>query len=280
MLICSIGSKRRASTLRFATETALALKADTTFLGVVGRKEMVEELAWNLEGAARILSEAGLVVQVHVQVGNAEKIVLAETQEHAYDLVTVGALGGKRSLQGFMNLVGMRIVRQAQSSVLVVKGDRPTISRVLICVSGAEQGRRAVRLGALVACGAGAQTTLLHVVDPMPSMYVGLEQMEETLAELLQSDTELARELKRATQIVRDQCSQPELKLRRGVAAEEILLEAQEGKHDLIVLGSPESASGLVRALMGDLAREVVARAQRPVLVVAPGAQGSAVSVA
>jgi nucleotide-binding universal stress UspA family protein len=273
MLVCSIGSKRRASTLRFATEVALALRADTTFLGVVSKKDVVEELARALEGAARILIDAGLPVQVRVEVGNAEKIVLAEMREQAYGLVVVGALGGKRSLQGFMNLVGMRIVRQAQSSVLVVKGDRPSLSSVLICVSGAEQGRGAVRLGALVACGAGAQVTLLHVVDPMPSMYVGLEQMEETLAELLQSDTELARELKRATQIVREQCSQPELKLRRGMAADEILLEAQEGQHDLIVLGSSLSASGLVRALMGDLTREVVAHAQRPVLVVAPPGQ-------
>jgi nucleotide-binding universal stress UspA family protein len=111
---------------------------------------------------------------------------------------------------------------------------------------------------------------VLHVVGPVPTMYAGLEQMEETLAELLQSETEMARELKWAAQVVRAECDISELKLRRGLAADEILLEGREGDYDLIVLGSSLAAGGLVRALMGDLTREIVTRAQRPVLVVRP----------
>ena len=87
---------------------------------------------------------------------------------------------------------------------------------------------------------------------------------------MLQSDTERARELKWAAQVVKAECDISELKLRRGIVADEILREGRMGDYDLIVLGSSLSAGGVVRALMGDLAREIVTRAERPVLVVRP----------
>jgi nucleotide-binding universal stress UspA family protein len=101
-------------------------------------------------------------------------------------------------------------------------------------------------------------------------MYAGLEQMEETLAELLQLDTEMVRELRWATQVLKAECEVSELKLRRGIVVDEILREAQVGDYDIIVMGSSQYAGGLVRALMGDLTREVVTRAEQPILVVRP----------
>jgi len=111
---------------------------------------------------------------------------------------------------------------------------------------------------------------VLHVVDAMPSMYAGLEKMEETLAELLQSATERSKELTWAAQVIKSECEISELKLRRGIVADEILRESLEGDHDLIVVGSPMAAGGLVRALLGNVTREIVSRAQCPVLVVRP----------
>jgi nucleotide-binding universal stress UspA family protein len=101
-------------------------------------------------------------------------------------------------------------------------------------------------------------------------MYTGLEQMEETLAELLQSNSERSRELKWAAQVVGDECEISEIKLRRGIVADEMLREAKDAEHDLLVLGSSKAGGGLVRVLMGDLNREIVTRAELPVLVVRP----------
>jgi nucleotide-binding universal stress UspA family protein len=123
----------------------------------------------------------------------------------------------------------------------------------------------------MLACGTGARPTILHIVDPMPAMYTGLEQMEETLAEMLQSESEKARALMAAVQTVDATCTDSEIKLRRGIVADEILLEAAEGDHDLIVMGSSRVGTGLVRVLMGDLTREICVRSHRPVLVVRPG---------
>lgn len=270
MLVCTIGSKQHKNTLNFAKAVAKALVADTTLLGVVEKKRKTEQLEQVLAKVAQDLAEAHLPVQVQVKAGSAEGIVMAELEQAAYDLVAIGALGGRRSRRSFFDSVGMRIVERAQSSVLLIKGNRPGLSRLLICASGAETGRPSVWAGASLACGAGAQATVLHVVDAMPAMYTGLEQMEETLAELLESESDRARELRWAVQVVRDECEISELKLRRGIVADEILQEGQQGDYDLIVLGSSRSASGLVRVLMGDLTREVVSRALRPVLVVRP----------
>jgi len=270
MLICTIGSKHREGTLRFGAEVAKALSAETMLLGIVGKSRNIELLSTTLKEIAQELADQDLPVQVRVESGSAEDIVMAELRQHTYDLVALGSLGNKRSRRALFESVGMRIIERAESSVLLIKRGRPTISRVLICTSGAGIGHLAVWAGASLACGAGAQATVLHVVDAMPTMYAGLEQMEETLAELLQSDTEKARELKWAAQVVKAECDISEIKLRRGIAADEILREARVGDHDVIVLGSSRSAGGLVRALMGDLTREVVKRAERPVLVVRP----------
>ena len=270
MLLCTIGSKQRTSTLHIGAEVARALKADITLLGVVGKKREVEELERLLEQVRCDMAELGLPASVRVERGEAEGIIMAELERTTYDLVSLGALGSRRSRRAFHESVGMRIVERAQSSVLLIKGDRPSISRVLICASGTDHGRMSVWAGAALACGATAEATLLHVVDAMPAMYTGLEQMEETLAELLQSDTDKSRELKWAAQVIKAECEISELKLRRGIVADEVLREAKVGDYDLIVLGSSMYSGGLVRALMGDVTREIVSRAQRPILVVRP----------
>lgn len=270
MLICTIGSERRKATLRFAIEVATALSADVTLMGVVGNKRDREELGQTLEPFAQQLTEQGQSVRVQVEAGDAEELVMEELEAGAYDLIALGHLAKKRSRRSFLSSVAMRIIERAKTSVLVIKGDRSSLSRVLICVSGTEYGHLSVWAGSALACGAGAQATILHVVDALPSMYTGLEQMEETLAELLQSNSEKSRELRWAAQVVRDECEISEIKLRRGIVADEMLREAKDGEHDLLVLGSSKARGGLVRVLMGDLSREIVTRAERPVLVVRP----------
>jgi nucleotide-binding universal stress UspA family protein len=270
MLLCSIGSRRRKTTLHFGIEVARALSAEMTLLGVVSDRKKVKELECILNDSALQAVRDGFSVEVRVEAGNAEDIVIAHTRKAAYDMVAVGSLGRRRSTKSFFDTVAMRIVEQATGSVLVIKGERERLARVLICASGADHGHLPVWAGASVACGAGAEATVLHVMDPMPGMYVGLEQMEETLAELLKTDTDMARELRWAAQVVKAECDVSELKLRRGLVADEILREGQSGDFDLIVLGSSRSAGGLTRALMGDVTRDIVCRAERPVLVVRP----------
>jgi nucleotide-binding universal stress UspA family protein len=268
MLICSIGSKQCKTTLRFGAEVAKALSADTTLLGMVKKGHEGNQLRQALNKAAQELAALGLSAQVRFETGDAEEIVMAELAQNIYDLVAVGALADQRARQTLLDLVGERIIERATGSVLVIKGDRSMLSRLLVCSSGTEHSRVPVRIGAAVARGAGAQATLLHVMDPMPIMYTGLEQMEETLAEFLRTDTAQAREVKWALQVLEAECENVEFELRRGIVSDEIIGEGRAGDYDLIVLGSSRKAGGLVRVLLGDLTRAVLRRAWRPVLVV------------
>ncbi len=270
MLLCTIGSPMREVTLLFGICVARALAADLMLLGIAKSKDRVSPLAEELTEVATSLADEGLSIRVQVVSGEAEQVVLQEMERETYDLVALGALAGKRSRRRFFDPVVVRIIDQARTSVLAIKGERTQLAKILICASGTEHGHLSIWAGAGLACSANAKATVLHVVDALPAMYTGLEQMEETLAELLQSDTEKARELRWAAQVVKAECEVSEVKLRRGIAAEEILQEGQEGDYDLIVLGSSQVGGGLRRALMGDLASEVVTRAQRPVLVVRP----------
>jgi nucleotide-binding universal stress UspA family protein len=101
-------------------------------------------------------------------------------------------------------------------------------------------------------------------------MYTGLGTIEETLPELLQTDTPAARHLRWGAEILDQLGLRAELELRHGVAAEEILREALEGDYDLIVIGARYVASRLRGLLMGDVTRQIVDRAPCPTLVVRP----------
>jgi len=270
MLLCSIGSKKRKTTLRYGATLAKALSAEVTLLGVVDRKRKINQLGSIMDTVARELSSAGLSVEMRIEVGNAEKSLLTEIGEETYDLIAMGALGGKRARRALVDSVARRVLENTASSVLVIKGDHTEISRVLVCSSGTEHGHLAVWTGATVACSLGARATLLHVLDPMPAMYTGLDRMEETLSEFLESDTGPAQELKWGAQVLKAECQIAELKIRRGIVTDEILREGQRGDYDLIVLGSSRFPGGLVRIAMGNMANEVVNRACRPVLVVRP----------
>ncbi len=57
MLICTIGSKRRKCTLRFATEVARALTGQVTLLGVVSREKDRDTLRATLSKTVKRLEK-------------------------------------------------------------------------------------------------------------------------------------------------------------------------------------------------------------------------------
>ena len=58
------------------------------------------------------------------------------------------------------------------------------------------------------------------------------------------------------------------MQVRHGLIVEEILRELKEGDHDLVVLGAFPTPPSWRRYLLDDVTREIVHRADRPVLVV------------
>jgi nucleotide-binding universal stress UspA family protein len=99
-------------------------------------------------------------------------------------------------------------------------------------------------------------------------MYTGLGTIEETLSELLQSDTPVARHLRRGAEILAKYNVHAELKLRHGAAAFEIVREIDLEDYDLAVIGASGADTTLKEWLFGSIAQTVVDCVGIPVLVI------------
>jgi nucleotide-binding universal stress UspA family protein len=265
ILLCVAGMPYAEATVCFGGVIAHITKSPVTLLHIVRRKE--ERAAGD-----RILAFAremlpGLTVKTRIRRGDPTGMILAEVQEGGYDLVVVGAPQAVGVTQRLWSSVSLQIIRRAPTSVLVVGQDRPGLERILICTGGLDLAEPVIEIGAWLAGVAHAQATLLHVVSPIPSMYTGLDEIEETLPELLQTATPIAHHLHHGAEILTRHQVTAELKLRHGVVADEILREAHTGNYDLIVIGVARTANRLKRWLLGDVAREIVDHALLPVLV-------------
>jgi len=207
-------------------------------------------------------------VEVKIRRGNPFSEILAELEEKDHDLVILGpneAPGLKRHLLGS---VTTQVVRRAPGCVLVAQQARSGLEHVLICSGGSEVAEDVIQTGAWVARMMGARATLLHVVTPVPSMYTGLGELDESLSELLQTDTPVARHLRRGAMILERHDVQADVRLRYGVVADEIIREAEEGNSDLILVGASKGGAKLKRLMLGEVTEQVVERSLRSVLVV------------
>jgi len=266
ILLCVAGMPYAKATVGFGGVIARITASPVTLLYVMRQKE--EQAAGD-----RVLALAGemlpgLTVETRLRRGDPIGRILAETREGDYDLVVIGAPQAVGLAQHLQSPVTRQIVRRAPTSVLVVGQAWPGLERILICTGGLDVAEPVIEIGAWLAGVAHARATLLHVASPIPSMYTGLNEIEETLPELLQTATPVARHLCHSAEILARHQVAAELELRYGLVADEILREAHTGGYDLIVLGAAQTAARLKRWLLGDVTQQIVDHALLPVLVV------------
>jgi universal stress protein E len=221
----------------------------------------------------RILARAcemlpDLAVNTRVRRGDTTGRILAELKDGDYDMVVVGTHRDTILKQYFLGSVAHAVIRRAPASVLVAKQAKPSLKRLLICTGGIEVSELVVKTSARLAEALQAEATLLHVVHSVPSMYTGLSEFEETLPELLQTDTPLARHLRLSAEILAQRGIQAKLQLRRGVTEHEILREVRLREYDLIAMGTTGAAGRVKGWLLTDVTRQVIDQSPISVLVV------------
>ncbi len=266
LLVCVAGMPYAEPAVRLGDVIARITQSPITLLHIASRKGDQATGERFLVQAREILPNQ--TVETRIRQGDITKEILAEVKEGNYDLVVVGAnraIGLKEHLLGS---VTAQIIHRIPTSVLVARQVRPDLERVLICTGGLDVAERVIEAGAWLAKAASAQATLLHVVSPVASMYTGLDEIEETLSALLQTDTPTARHLRHGAEILAQQQVTADLKLRYGVAATEIIRGTHEGDYDLIVIGAAGKSERLKRWILGDVTRQIVESAPRSVLVV------------
>lgn len=263
------GSEHARQALEFACTLANQATANITVLGVIEDSDRADLAQLALEDADRLLEDRGIQHTVKLRHGHAAEQILREMEEDGYDLIVMGARGRSRLTRFLLGTVSFRVLEHSDIPVLIARQPRPQITDILVAVGGRPEGEPTICFGTELAQKVGANATLLHVTSPVPQMYTGLGEMEATLPELMQSDTNEGRQLRKGARMMNDRQIEGDVELRRGLVEEEIIREAVEGDYDLIVIGSSVPAAPW-RLLVGNITRRVLDGTKRPVLVV-PG---------
>lgn len=267
LLICFRELPYAEPTLALTAVVARLFPEPELILVTIGAEgETPEAIAARLEQGAKRLAEFRVDARaLHGVV--LDEILRLDATEHP-DLIVIGSRDMHGLLDSLLGSVTGKIVERAKAPVLVARGKKQALRRILVPIGGRVLREEVVTEAALLARAAGAEVTLLYVADPVPAMYTGLEAMEEHLDELLQTDTPIARHLRRAAAFLEEQGVQGGLKLRHGVATNEIVREVIVGDYDLLVIGARTLPKPLGTVFMKQVTPRVVDLAECPVLVV------------
>ena len=129
--------------------------------------------------------------------------------------------------------------------------------RILMATGGSQHSEIALHFGVQLAQRGRKNPTILTVIK---------DQSERAQAEEV---------LERAIRLLEPTVATVETKIRIGYPAEEIILEAEEGHYDLVIVGEKQHHRLVTRFLLGSTATRVVEHAPCPVIV----AKGQAQSI-
>jgi nucleotide-binding universal stress UspA family protein len=197
--------------------------------------------------------------------------ILAETSANEYDLAIIGA---RRKGSGGMYWRPEKtyeVIKAVPPPVLVAIGATERISRILVCTGGKRYIDDAVQLAGQIATFVGATVTLLHVMAEPPAIYADLMRLEEDVDRLLASGSELGRGLRGQKESLEKMGIEVRVRIRHGLALDQIFDEVRDGEHDLIVTGTSQAKGTFRHYIMGDLTRGILNRADCPVLVARAG---------
>lgn len=278
ILFCNDGSSQAENAVRFGAPIAAAFQAEPTILGIVEKPEEADPLLQSLQKARDILSDHQLEAELITKAGSPVPEIVKRTRESNYDLVVIGAVR-KTTRDSFwmsvdtmwMSASAYKIIESIEPPVLVVIGEPPALRRILVCTSGTAYAEGAVTFTGDIAGRINAVVDLLHVMPEPPAMYAGLIRMEEDAERVLASNSRLGRTLRRQKELLEQAGVFGEFRLRHGSVVQEVLKELQRFGYDLVVLGSASAKDMLRQYVMGDITREIVNRAELPVLVLRTG---------
>jgi nucleotide-binding universal stress UspA family protein len=247
---------------------AKKIKSSITLLHIASKERQKKKERKTGENILNLAKEklGDLDVSTRFRRGKVAEKILSQVDEGKYELVVISAtrLGGyPRNLS-----VSRKILTQMPCSVLIAKNPKASISRILLLTGGISTSEAVVNMGAKFASALNARITLLHIASNVPSMYTGLETIEETLEELLQTNTPTAKHLRWCAKVLRDHDVSSEIKLKHGELLFEILREIDKEDYDLVVIGASGVSAGLQEWVMGNVTKDLIDLTGIPIMVI------------
>lgn len=262
-IICVGKKESNPTAIRFAELITRALGMELILLHVTRKETPNAEETRILTTTRHYLRQAPDQV-LHLP-GDFKRVIFQELDPHAHELVILGTSGG---LEGqSVPRLSRAVAEQIADSVLLIRNPPEALQRILICTGGHAGSNIVIERGLSLATRCGAAATILHVVSSSPSMYTGLQALNESLTDILQRETPLANHLRSAAAQVEHAGVKAELELRHGTVGEEILRAAELGEYDLIVIGAPEPGHLLDRLTLGRIGPQLLASAKSSVFI-------------
>lgn len=201
--------------------------------------------------------------------------IVEEARRRRAGVIVVGSRGFGFARRLMLGSVSRGVVRRASCPVLVVKGRRRRLERVVFATDGSRNASRALGfLLARLAPPAGARVRVLRVLEPVLPRAPGLlpgqirRAVLASAAKLNAQRTKQARrDVAQAAALLKRSGWRARGLVREGLPLVEVLHEAARFRADLMVVGA-RGTGGLARLLLGSVAGGVLDRAAMPVLLV------------
>jgi nucleotide-binding universal stress UspA family protein len=267
ILICSDGTDPADKPVILAGLVAAPTKAETALLGIAEVAADETPLRQALQSEAEKLRHFGVSPEIVVRSGEPIREILEQTKSQRYDITIIGARRKTSTGPYWRSGKTYELIKAIPTPVLLATGVCETLKSFIVCTGGKKYIDAAVELTGKLAAAVGASVTLLHVMAEPPAIYADLMQLEEDVERLLQSGSELGRNLLAQKQSLEKLGVSVEVRVRHGFVLDKIFAEVSGRGHDLIVTGSSPTRGPLGHYIMGDLTRGIVNRANVPVLV-------------
>lgn len=274
ILMCTDGSPLADRALNYGAQLVKPANADVTVLGLVTSPGREAPVRAALDHAQSLWVNPA---EAKVRTGRSATEILAEATTGQYDLIVMGSRGRRGWQRVAFGSVAARLARSSPVPVLIVKGGRMVVQKVLACTSGDVRGERVARWGGQIAAWLKAQSTILHVMSQIAtSPRANLEELSETAEEAIARQTREGTHLAHEVALMQAQGAMVKAtpKLRYGLVREEIVAEVAEGDYDLVVIGGHQApdlggSRSLIREyLLEDVTDHVIMDVDRPILVV------------
>ena len=253
------------STINIGAMVAKALDSQITLFTVIESESSKAQIYDELQSIDKDIANPADIL---IRQGNPDNEIISETKSGKYNLLVIGARTHSSVPTEFIfGDTTHRIIKDSPISVLVSRGITQNLNHILVCTSGPSAGFDAIKTAIKMSKHTNSKLTLLHVSTAIPSMYTGLTQMGESLADLLQTDTPTAQYLRDCAALLNNAKIDAEIELRHGTPTQEILRDVDRNKYDLLIIGAAKRNS-ISRMLTDNVSTQLAMTSPIAVLVI------------
>ena len=270
VLITTNGFKGTWNAIEYGAWFAEAMQAKVTLLGVTEKLNPAvlqdhHPLEAVLEKAVSLFKEKGVAYSLEVQNGDAEAVVTKMANSGNF-ITVVSPLGRPQFRRWLVGRSIRHFMESISNPILYVPEVRLPLNKLLICVGGLGYEVDAENLALQIALKSRAEVTLLHIIPPVDLDYPTARLANTHWRDLINTDTVLGRNLRKAVETVEGAGLITHVEVRRGHVVEEIDSVLKAGNYDLLCMGSPYGGNALRQLYAPNVTAEIAEAAHCPVL--------------